>query len=150
MSISEPFWSTCETGTPIQQLAAEFGVGATTVYRYIREALDMLAATSNTLDQVVLAASRLLYLRSWTIRPDLDLPCREIGSATRESCGRMPRCLARSTTRVAARVHTVSAVLIKLGWPALPEEIAYWRAGATNTVPFCRDRVSVIDGTTAD
>jgi hypothetical protein len=50
-------------GGTYQRLAAGFGVGPT-VYRYIRDALDLLAATAPTLGQVVYRAARLVYLIS--------------------------------------------------------------------------------------
>jgi hypothetical protein len=49
-------------GDTYQRLAAGFGIGVATVYRYIREALDLLAATAPTLHQNVYRASRLIYL----------------------------------------------------------------------------------------
>jgi DDE superfamily endonuclease/Helix-turn-helix of DDE superfamily endonuclease len=49
-------------GDTYQRLAAGFHVGLATVYRYIREALDLLAATAPTLDQAVYRASRRVYL----------------------------------------------------------------------------------------
>jgi hypothetical protein len=49
-------------GDTYQRLANGFGIGVATVYRYIREALDLLAATAPTLDQAVYRACRLVYL----------------------------------------------------------------------------------------
>ena len=49
-------------GDTYTRLARGFGIGVATVYRYIREALDLLAAAAPRLDQVVYRASRLLYL----------------------------------------------------------------------------------------
>jgi hypothetical protein len=49
-------------GDTYRRLATGFDIGVATVYRYIREALDLLAATAPTLDQVVYRASRLIYL----------------------------------------------------------------------------------------
>jgi hypothetical protein len=43
------------------RLAAGFGVGATTAWRYIREAVDLLAATALTLTQAMVRIARLAY-----------------------------------------------------------------------------------------
>jgi hypothetical protein len=43
------------------RLAAGFGIGATTAWRYIREAVDLLAATAPTLAQAVERIARLAY-----------------------------------------------------------------------------------------
>jgi hypothetical protein len=51
-------WPTCATATPTPGLAAG-GIGVATVYRYVREALDLLAADAPPLDQAVYRASRL-------------------------------------------------------------------------------------------
>jgi hypothetical protein len=44
------------------RLAAGFGIGVATVYRHVREALDLLAAQALPLQRVVYLASRLLYV----------------------------------------------------------------------------------------
>jgi hypothetical protein len=49
-------------GTTYAQLAAGFGVGTSTVYRYIGEAVDLLAALAPTLDEAVRAASMKAYV----------------------------------------------------------------------------------------
>lgn len=49
-------------GTTYAQLAAGFGVGMSTVYRYISEAVDLLAALAPTLDESVRTASRKAYV----------------------------------------------------------------------------------------
>lgn len=49
-------------GTTYAQLAAGFGVGTSTVYRYICEAVDVLAALASTLDEAVQAASMKTYV----------------------------------------------------------------------------------------
>ncbi|GIH15516.1 IS5 family transposase [Rugosimonospora africana] len=49
-------------GDTYTRLASAFGVGVATIYRYIREALDPLAAAAPTLDQAVYQASRLLWV----------------------------------------------------------------------------------------
>lgn len=49
-------------GTTYAQLAAGFGVGTSTVYRYISEAVDLLAALAPTLDEAIRATSRKAYV----------------------------------------------------------------------------------------
>jgi hypothetical protein len=48
-------------GDTYTRLATGFGIGVATVYRYIREALGLLATAASTLDQAVYRASRLLW-----------------------------------------------------------------------------------------
>lgn len=47
---------------PDAPLAAGFGIGTTTAYRYITEAVDLLAALSPTLEQAVREASRKAFV----------------------------------------------------------------------------------------
>jgi hypothetical protein len=49
-------------GDTYARLAAGFGIGLATVYRYIREAVDLLANQAPDLPQVIAAAARLWYL----------------------------------------------------------------------------------------
>ncbi|MEY9988179.1 hypothetical protein ABIE67_000211 [Streptomyces sp. V4I8] len=49
-------------GTTYAQLAAGFEVGTSTVYRYISEAVDLLATLAPTLDEAVQAASVKAYV----------------------------------------------------------------------------------------
>ncbi|WP_345639515.1 IS5 family transposase, partial [Streptomyces lacrimifluminis] len=49
-------------GQPYAQLAAGFGVGTTTVYRYVTEAVELLAALAPTLAEAMRAASMKAYL----------------------------------------------------------------------------------------
>jgi DDE superfamily endonuclease/Helix-turn-helix of DDE superfamily endonuclease len=49
-------------GTTYAQLAAGFEIGTSTVYRYISEAIDLLAALASTLDEAVRDASRKAYV----------------------------------------------------------------------------------------
>ncbi|MBO0885040.1 MAG: transposase family protein [Mycobacterium sp.] len=46
------------TGDTYTRLAAGFGIGIATVYRYFREALDLLAVAAPELERVVYQASR--------------------------------------------------------------------------------------------
>ncbi|CAM5401687.1 IS5 family transposase [Streptomyces canus] len=49
-------------GQPYAQLAAGFRIGTTTVYRYVTEAVELLAALAPTLAEAVRAASMKAYL----------------------------------------------------------------------------------------
>lgn len=49
-------------GDTYTRLAAGFGVGTATVYRYLREAVDLLAGTACTLQQVIEAAALLVWV----------------------------------------------------------------------------------------
>ena len=49
-------WPTCGRAKTFADLAV--GFGTTTVYRYLREALDLLAAMTPTLQQAIEVASR--------------------------------------------------------------------------------------------
>jgi hypothetical protein len=49
-------------GHPYAQLAAGFGIGTTTAYRYITEAVILLAALPPTIEQAVRAASRKAFV----------------------------------------------------------------------------------------
>lgn len=49
-------------GQPYAQLAAGFGIGTTTAYRYITEAVQLLAALAPSLAEAVRAASTKAYL----------------------------------------------------------------------------------------
>jgi hypothetical protein len=49
-------------GQPYAQLAAGFGIGTTTAYRYITEAVELLAAFAPTLAEAMRAASMKAYL----------------------------------------------------------------------------------------
>lgn len=49
-------------GHPYARLAAGFGIGTATAYRYITEAIDLLAALAPTLEQAVRVASRKAFV----------------------------------------------------------------------------------------
>ena len=49
-------------GHPYAQLAAGFGIGTTTAFRYITEVVDLLAALAPTLEQAVHQASRKAFV----------------------------------------------------------------------------------------
>ena len=41
-------WPTCATATPITRLACGFAISVTTAWRYVREAIDLLATHAET------------------------------------------------------------------------------------------------------
>ena len=94
------------------QLAAGFEVGATTAWRYIREAVDLLAATAPTLAQAMAGIARLAYaiLDGTLIRID-----RLGGSANR-------RYYAGKARHHAVNVQVIADCAGRLKWvsPALP------------------------------
>ena len=49
-------------GETYADLACGFGIGTTTVYRYLREALDVLAALAPTLEQAIEVAARKAFV----------------------------------------------------------------------------------------
>ncbi|WP_432044334.1 IS5 family transposase [Streptomyces cadmiisoli] len=49
-------------GHPYAQLAAGFGIGTTTAYRYITETVDLLASLAPTLEQAIREASRKAFV----------------------------------------------------------------------------------------
>ncbi|GAB3286101.1 hypothetical protein GCM10027456_81930 [Kineosporia babensis] len=49
-------------GETYRDLAAGFGVGATTAYRYLREALQVIAALAPTLEQAIQTAAEKAYV----------------------------------------------------------------------------------------
>ncbi len=57
-------------GHPYAQLAAGFGIGTTTAYRYITEAVDLLAALAPSLaDAVRVASTKAFVLLDGTLLP---------------------------------------------------------------------------------
>jgi len=73
-------------GTPNAQLAAGFGIGTTTAYRYITEAVEFLAALAPTLADAARAAStKAFVLLDGTLLP-IDR-----GLLPAEGWGRSPR-----------------------------------------------------------
>jgi hypothetical protein len=49
-------------GETYRDLAVGFGVGTTTAYRYLREALNVLAALAPTLEQAIQVAAKKAYV----------------------------------------------------------------------------------------
>ena len=67
-------------GDTYAQLAAGFGIGIATVYRYVREAIDVLAALAPTLNEaMVMARSKAYVILDGTLLPinriAADRPC---------------------------------------------------------------------------
>ena len=141
-------------GDTYPRLAAGFGVGVATVYRYIREALDLLAMQAPVLEQVVYRASRLLWLiLDGTLIPiDRIAEDRPYYSGKHKRHGVNVQVLADTRGRLlwaspalpgathdltAARRHGIPAVLTKFGVACYADN-AYRAAGPTIAVPFRR------------
>ncbi len=141
-------------GDTYTRLARGFGIGVATVYRYIREALDLLAAAAPRLDQVVYRASRLLYLiLDGTLIPiDRVAGDRPYYSGKHKRHGVNVQVLADARGRLlwaspslpgavhdvkAARTHGIPKALIKFGVACFADN-AYRGAGPTIAVPFRR------------
>jgi len=141
-------------GDTYHRLAASFGVGVSTVYRYLREAIDLLATHAVSLHRAVYLASRLLYLiLDGTLIPiDRVAVDRPYYSGKHKRHGVNVQILADSRGRLlwaspalpgsthdltAARRHGVIAALIKFG-VACYADAAYRGAGPVVAVPFRR------------
>jgi hypothetical protein len=135
-------------------LAAGFGIGVATVYRYVREALDLLAVTAPGLERVVYRASRQL----WVILDGTLIPIDRVAEDQPYYSGKHKRhgvnvqVLADTRGRLlwaspaipgathdvsAARRHGVPAALTKFGVACYADN-AYRAAGPTIAVPFRR------------
>jgi len=141
-------------GDTYVRLAAGFGVGVATVYRYVREALDVLAGQAPSLHQVVSAAARLVYviLDGTLVRIDRVAEDRPYYSGKHKRHGVNVQILADSRGRLlwasaalpgathdltAARRHGVITALTKYG-VACYADAAYQGAGPMVAVPFRR------------
>jgi hypothetical protein len=141
-------------GDTYTRLAAGFSIGVATVYRYIREALDLLAATAPALDQAVYRASRLLWvILDGTLIPiDRVAQDRPYYSGKHKRYGVNVQILADTRGALlwaspalpgathdltAARRHGIPAVLAKFGVACYADN-AYRAAGPTIAVPFRR------------
>ena len=141
-------------GDTYTRLAAGFGIGVATVYRYIREALDLLAGTAPGLEQVVYRASRLLWvILDGTLIPiDRVADDRPYYSGKHKRHGVNVQVLADTRGRLlwaspalpgathdltAARRHNIPAALAKFGVACYADN-AYRAAGPTIAVPFRR------------
>ncbi len=141
-------------GDTYHRLAAGFRVGVSTVYRYLREAIDLLAAHAIPLHRAVYLACRLLYvILDGTLIPiDRTAADRPYYSGKHKRHGVNVQILADSRGRLlwaspalpgsthdltAARRHGVIAALIKFGL-ACYADAAYRGAGPVVAVPFRR------------
>jgi hypothetical protein len=141
-------------GDTYRRLAAGFGIGLSTVYRYLREAIDLLAAAAPTLDQAVYRATRLLFV----ICDGTLIPIDRVAvdgpyySGKHKRHGVNVQVLADSRGRLlwaspalpgavhdvrAARTHHIPQTLAKFG-VACYADTAYQGAGPTIAVPFRR------------
>jgi transposase len=141
-------------GDTYTRLAAGFGIGVATVYRYVREALDLLATLAPTLDHVVYRASRQL----WVILDGTLIPIDRVADDRPYYAGKHKRhgvnvqILADTRGRLlwaspalpgathdvaAARRHGIPAALIKFGVACYADN-AYQAAGPTIAVPYRR------------
>lgn len=141
-------------GDTYHRLAAGFGVGVSTVYRYLREAIDLLAGHAIPLHRAVYLASRLLYvILDGTLIPiDRVAVDRPYYSGKHKRHGVNVQILADSRGRLlwasaalpgsthdltAARRHGVIAALVRFG-VACYADAAYRGAGPIVAVPFRR------------
>ncbi len=135
-------------------LAAGFAIGVATVCRYLREAIDLLAAQAPSLEQAVYQAARLVYLiLDGTLVPiDRVAEDRPYYSGKYKRRGVNVQVLADTRGRLlwaspalpgathdltAARHHGIVKVLIEYG-VAVYADAAYRGAGPVVAVPFRR------------
>ncbi len=141
-------------GDTYHRLAAGFRVGVSTVYRYLREAIDLLATHAVPLHRTVYLASRLVYvILDGTLIPiDRVAVDRPYYSGKHKRHGVNVQILADARGRLlwaspalpgsthdltAARRHGVVAALVKFG-VACYADAAYRGAGPAVAVPFRR------------
>jgi hypothetical protein len=149
-------------GHPYAQLAAGFGVGTTTAYRYVAEAVDLLAALAPTLEEAARTASTKAYLLlDGTLLPiDRIAADRPFYSGKHKKHGMNVQILADPSGRLlwtspalpgavhdlrAAREHGVIRMLTDAG-------ITYWAdkgyrgAGGTIRIPYWGRWETLSDG----
>jgi len=141
-------------GDTYRRLAAGFAIGTSTVYRYLREAIDLLAAHALPLHRAVYLAARLLFvILDGTLVPiDRIAEDRPYYSGKHKRHGVNVQVLADSRGRLlwaspalpgsthdltAARRHGVITALIKFG-VACYADAAYQGAGPVVAVAFRR------------
>ncbi|MFF8973525.1 transposase family protein [Streptomyces sp. NPDC014995] len=139
-------------GDTYAQLAAGFGVGIATGYRYIHEAINVLAAVAPTLEQVVTAASTKAYLildgtllpidRIAADRPFYSGKHKKHGmnvQVTTDPFGRLiwalPALPGATHDITAARTHQVIDALAEADIKCFADK-GYQGAGGTVVVPF--------------
>ncbi|WP_055594369.1 IS5/IS1182 family transposase [Streptomyces hirsutus] len=138
-------------GHTYAQLAAGFGVGTTTAYRYVTEAVDLLAALAPTLADAVRAASTKAYLLlDGTLLPiDRIAADRPFYSGKHKKHGMNVQVLADPFGRLlwaspalpgavhdvrAAREHGIVGALAEAGVRCWADK-GYWGAGGTVRIP---------------
>jgi hypothetical protein len=111
-------------GHTYAQLAAGFGVGTTTAYRYVTEAVDLLAALAPTLADVVRAASMKAYL----LLGGTLLPIDRIAADRPFYCGKHKR--------HGMNVQVLAKPFGRLSWvsPTLPGAVHDVRAAANTAL----------------
>jgi len=141
-------------GDTYPRLAAGFGIGIATVYRYIREAVDLLATHAPGLAEVIESASRLWYLilDGTLIRIDRVADDRPYYSGKHKRHGVNVQILADPRGQLlwaspaspgsthdltAARIHGVVDALVDADLWAYAD-LAYQGASPHITVPFRR------------
>ena len=112
-------------GDTYTRLTAAFGIGVATVYRYIREALDLLAATAPTLNQAVYQAARLIYV----ILDGTLIPIDRVADQRPYYSGKHKR------HGVNVRVLAGSRGQLLWASPALPGAVHDVRAARTHHIP---------------
>ncbi|MEU1932376.1 transposase family protein [[Kitasatospora] papulosa] len=138
-----------QCGDTYAQLATAFGIGIATVYRYVREAIEVLAALAPSLAEAMRTASRLAFV----ILDGTLLPIDRIAADTPYYSGRHKRhgmnvqiltdpfgrllwALPGSTHDLtAARTHGIVDALAEAGLKCWADK-AYQGAGGSIRVPF--------------
>jgi len=139
-------------GDTYARLAAGFKVGIATVYRYVTEAVDLIAAAAPTLEQVIRRAAMLV----WLILDGTQIPIDRVADQKPYYNGHKRRhtvnaqFLADARGRLlwtspalpgsvhdlaAARAHAIPDLLTRHAVAALADK-AYQAAGPTIAVPF--------------
>ncbi|MFD8525651.1 transposase family protein [Streptomyces capillispiralis] len=139
-------------GHPYAQLAAGFGIGTTTAYRYVTEAVELLAALAPALAEAARTAStKAFVLLDGTLLPiDRIAADRPFSSGRHKKHGRNVQILAGPSGRLlwassalpgavhdvwAAREHGIIAVLAEAGVPCWADK-GYRGAGSTVRIPY--------------
>lgn len=139
-------------GDTYPRLAAGFEVGVATVYRYVREATDLLAAQAPTLEQAIARAGRLV----WVILDGTLIPIERVRDQKPYYAGKQrrhgvnvqvlagprghllwvsPALPGRTHDLTAARQHAIIAALTTAGVLTWADK-GYQGAGGTVTTPI--------------
>ncbi|MER5832778.1 IS5 family transposase [Streptomyces sp. NPDC002130] len=138
-------------GQPYAQLAAGFGIGTTTAYRYITEAVNLLAALAPTLTEAIRAASKAYVILDGTLLPiDRIAADRPFYSGKHKKHGMNVQVIADPQGRLmwaspalagavhdvrAAREHGIIEALAEAGITCWADK-GYQRAGGTVRLPY--------------